>query len=131
MKEFISFVWQLPQNILGAIVWLFCSRKKPVKLDNTNYFTTTMPFGVSLGYFIIIGIQSLSIKDIKHEHGHQIQSKRLGFFYLPAIGLPSILGNIWDRLFHRKWSVADRIKWYYDLPWEKEADTLGNVDRFN
>lgn len=45
------------------------------------------------------------------------------------IGIPSFIGNIFDRLFHKKWSVEKRITWYYKQPWEKWADTLGGVKR--
>ena len=66
---------------------------------------------------------------IKHESGHAQQSKRLGIFYLIIIGLPSISGNIFSRLFHKKWEPKKRILWHYNLPWEKWADKLGGVRR--
>jgi hypothetical protein len=53
----------------------------------------------------------------------------LGWLYLPLVGLPSIIGNIWDRLFHKKWSSDRREKWYYSRYPENWADKLGGVIR--
>lgn len=129
MKNIILFIWQLPQNILGIIVVLF-TKAKPRKAESIKfYFTNYSYFGVSLGRFIILGSYYESV-DVKHESGHQKQSLYLGWLYLLVIGLPSFIGNIWDRLFHKTWSAYKRKKWYYSLPWEKSADKFGNVNRF-
>lgn len=126
MKNVLLFLWQLPQNILGLLVILFtCSRKN-------NYFWESkklLNFGVSLGNYIIFGYGPLKIS-IQHEQGHQKQSLYLGWLYLLVIGVPSFLGNIWDRIMHKNWMVYERRKWYYNQPWEKWADELGNVNRF-
>ena len=66
---------------------------------------------------------------IRHEQGHQKQSLYLGWLYLIIIGIPSFCGNIFDRLFHRKWDVSKRYDWYFSQPWEKWADELGGVNR--
>ena len=129
MKSFILFLWQLPQNILGLLVILFTGAKCTGTCwvvrnpDNTKYF------GVSLGNYIIFGNYPDKIS-CKHEQGHQKQSLYLGWLYLIIIGLPSFLGNIFDKLFHKTWSVQERIDWYYDQPWEKWADKLGKVKRY-
>lgn len=129
MKNIILFIWQLPQNILGIIIVLF-TKAKLRKVESIKfYFTNYAYFGVSLGRFIILGSYYENI-DIKHESGHQKQSLYLGWLYLLVIGLPSFIGNIWDRLFHRTWSVHKRKKWYYSSPWERWADKLGNVNRW-
>lgn len=129
MKNIILFIWQLPQNILGIIIVLFTKAKLRKAESIKFYFTNYAYFGVSLGRFIILGSYYESI-DIKHESGHQKQSLYLGWLYLLIIGLPSFIGNIWDRLFHRSWSTYKREKWYYSLPWEKSADKLGKVRRW-
>lgn len=131
MKSFLLFIWELPQNILGFIIVLF-TNAKPRKFRAESikfYFTSYAHFGVSLGRFIILGSYYESI-DIKHEFGHQKQSSYLGWFYLLVIGLPSLCGNIYDRIMHKNWNTFNRIKWYYSQPWEKWADKLGNVNRF-
>lgn len=97
-----------------------------------GYYQVTrynLAFGVSLGNYIVFGSTGLSTTSLKHEQGHQRQSLYLGPLYLLLIGLPSLLGNLYDRLFHRAWRPKDRIVWYYNQPWEKWADRLGGVER--
>lgn len=126
MKKILLYLWQLPQNLLGLAVILFSRAKKTAWYDDV-YFTK-MRFGVSLGNYIIVNILDTD-STIRHETGHRKQSQYLGWLYLLVIGLPSILGNIWDRLFHKHWDLYKRITWYYKQPWEAWADKLGNVNR--
>lgn len=133
MKKVLLFIWQIPQNILGLLVILFTGAFKTK--DGRYWVTSKGGFGVSLGSYIIFGDMNgryePTEKSIKHEQGHQKQSLYLSWLYLLIIGLPSITFNIADRLFHKNWKTQDRIKWYYNLPWEHWADELGNVNRFN
>ena len=122
--KIILYLWQLPQNLLGLIV-VAASRAK--KIDG-YYYTDRHSFGVSLGFYIVIGGE-IDDETIRHEQGHQKQSVILGPLYLLVIGAPSACGNLFDRLFHKRWSVARRIIWYYSLPWESWADKLGGVKR--
>lgn len=124
MKEFLLFMWQFPQNILGIIVALFSH----AELDFDGVWYTQANFGVSLGEFIVLYYKS-SNTAVKHEKGHQKQSLYLGWLYLIFIGIPSVCGNLYDRLFHKSWKPLDRIHWYYSLPWEAWADRLGGVVR--
>lgn len=126
MKKVLLWLWQLPQNILG---W-FISRNAGIKVydDITVHFKFLFRSGVSLGNYIILDNIYLNFEDlindtVKHEHGHQIQSMYLGPLYLIIIGLPSMLGNIYSRIFHK-----DSV-WYYKQPWEAWADKLGGVVR--
>lgn len=129
IKKIFLFLWQLPQNLLGLLIILSCRAKK-----KEGYWVVIkkLSFGVSLGTFIIFS-NSIYISDkrINHEKGHQKQSLYLGWLYLFVIGIPSILGNIYDRLFHKYWSFKSKSYWYYNLPWEKWADNLGGVNRNN
>lgn len=84
-------------------------------------------WGVSLGKYIICVRPSATT--IKHERGHRVQSRKLGVLYLFTVGIVSITRNIWDRLFHKKWSMYDRLSWYYGSWPENEADELGGVKR--
>lgn len=128
MLYLLMYIHQLPQNILGLLVILI-TRSKYNKLYGYYQSTHYKNFGVSLGNYIIFGNGNISENSNRHEHGHQIQSKYLGWLYLIIIGIPSLCGNLWNRFFHRKWSRDERIKWYYNLPWEKSADKLGGVSR--
>lgn len=135
MKKFILYLWQLPQNIIGLILVLVTrARKYPAGITTPNHYIIRNPenykyFGVSLGNYIVFGNEPTKCS-LLHEKGHQKQSLYLGWIYLLVIGIPSALGNIFDRLFHKDWSVAKREYWYYNLPWENWADKLGKVERY-
>lgn len=92
------------------------------------YYTNEMPTGISLGNYIIMNTDDKK-EGLHHEYGHHIQSLILGPIYLIIIGLPSLTGNIFDRLFHSKWELRKAVAWYYHQPWEYWADILGKVDR--
>lgn len=134
MLKFIFFLWQLPQNILGFIV---SKIEKAVKRTDfgITYYATSFPkplmkhCAVSLGDFIIADAFIANELNLKHENGHQKQSKMLGPFYLLFIGLPSAIGNCIDRVFHKNWETKKREVWYYKQPWEAWADKLGKVER--
>ena len=130
IKESILWIWQLPQNLLGLGLLLWYKHEKEYHRLNgrTFYYTTEMPSGISLGDYIIMNRQDKK-EGMKHEYGHSIDSRRLGPLYLLVIGLPSLLGNIYDRIFHKKWKPSDSVEWYYNQPWEKSADKNGGVDR--
>ena len=129
MKEVLLFIWQLPQNILGLLVILFTGARK----WNSFYWRSSRGrFGVSLGCFIVFGALSdkyIRWSSIKHERGHQKQSLYLGPLYLLLVGLPSVCLNLWDKLFHKKWSDDRREEWYYSRYPENWADRLGGVNR--
>ena len=124
MKRIMLYLWQLPQNLVGWFVFNMLEAKsspidKGVFLHHKSFFSS-----VSLGKFIILNEYQYNGKTLRHEYGHQKQSQYLGWFYLPVIGLPSVIGNLIFRIeFIRK-----RFN-YYHQPWEKWADKLGDVDR--
>lgn len=129
MKNFLLYLWQLPQNLLGLCVIKFTKAiKKSHKTGIVYWCTNKYRFGVSLGNYIIIGGYA-SDNTVKHEHGHQYQSLYLGWLYLLIVGLPSIVRNIWDRIAHRKWSYIKRNNWYYKGFPENWADKIGVVKR--
>ena len=124
MKRIMFYLWQLPQNLVGWFVFNMLEAKsspidKGVFLHHKSFFSS-----VSLGKYIILNEYQYNGKTLRHEYGHQKQSQYLGWFYLPVIGLPSVIGNLIFRIeFIRK-----RFN-YYHQPWEKWADKLGDVDR--
>lgn len=139
MKRILLYIWQLPQNLVGLFLLGFykiigkVSKWTPIADGVNIYLSKHMPSGISLGNYIIFKDRSPyyypDILSIQHEYGHHKQSLYLGPLYLLVIGLPSLLGNIWDRLFHKKWDWKKSYKWYYNQPWEKWADKLGGVKR--
>ena len=133
MKEVLLYLHQLPQNLLGLLVILFTRAKYndiSYKKDENFWISKHFSFGVSLGNYIIFGNRPVSWVSLKHEQGHRIQSRRLGWLYLIVIGIPSAARNLWDRIAHSEWDYADRIKWYYSSFPEKQADELGGVNRW-
>ena len=116
------YLWQLPQNILGFIIRQF------YRLDTTKEYRGKtirickgFPGGISLGNTIIVDKYPNTKgtwDDVRHEYGHTIQSKYLGWFYLFVIGIPSAL---WS-LIHKP-SMGS----YYVFYTEKWADKLGEV----
>lgn len=154
IKQILLFIWQLPQNIIGVILFLILRKwitkgdiyyflkqnNKEDSIDHYKYIgddyktkkylvVNIKNFSISLGNFVFL--DKFNLFTVLHEYGHQKQSKKLGFLYLIFIGLPSITCNIYDRIFHRKWSGKKRIKWYYNLPWEKNANKLSNLEYSN
>ena len=122
MKKFLSFIWQLPQNLLGiaAVLLLDACRQTFCSAPPVWTHYKTLFSSVSLGDYIIVNGYSVTDRTILHERGHQRQSRILGWLYLPLIGLSSLCGNILHRF----------VKFdYYKQPWEKSADKLGGVKR--
>lgn len=119
MKKILLYIWQLPQNLLGLLFLLFIKGEEKHKLgDITFYYSKTFPGGISLGQYIILG--SKWSDDVKHEFGHCIQSKMLGWFYLPVVGLSSIM---------HAWLCKCTDHDYTDFWCERWADKLGHVKR--
>ena len=126
---FIRFIWELPQNILGVIVWLFLIRQiTKTEFMHRRYFFHIPNFGISLGRFIFWSgsnnaIILINSNNKAHEFGHSIQSMYFGPLYLVFIGLPSIArviyGSIYFKIHKRKWQN------YYEGYPENWADKLG------
>jgi hypothetical protein len=125
----IKFIWELPQNILGIIVWLLLKNKVSIFEKNHNRFFFHVPnFGVSLGSFIFWSNSDSAIIEIKqnnkeHEYGHSIQSMIFGPLYLILVGVPSILRVLYGSIFY----LIHKEKWknYYSSYPENWADNLG------
>lgn len=129
MRSIILWIWQLPQNAAGFI--LSRNSDKAV-VDFKTYSGAKIKFywkqnffnsGVSLGDYIILDRSNVNRLTVSHEYGHQRQSRILGWLYLPLIGLPSLIGNLYSRATHKS------SKWYYRQPWEHWADKLAGIDK--
>ena len=130
----LAEIWQLPQHIIAYVIMLV-NRKSLKPMTNNDgilYYLVDNLFncGVSLGNYIFLDSDGYyDYKTVKHEHGHQIQSLILGPLYLIVIGLPSIIGNIVDRIKRMYFRKNYNPKDYYKQPWEAWADKLGKVIR--
>ena len=135
IKNILLYIWQLPQNIIGGLVLLFC--KLCYGINECIYYDWTLGIenkykyyvckkfsgGISLGNHIIVS--SDYWLTVKHEIGHQKQSSYLGPLYLFVIGIPSI---IWAGLYGTKLFPYTKNE-YYKFYTEKWADELSNIIR--
>jgi hypothetical protein len=111
-------LWQLPQNLLGLLLVKIYKAKQ----ENEYYKSNIMKGSISLGKYIIIGKNSNKYT-LKHEIGHQKQSKILGPLYLLLVGIPSIIRSIiWNKF------KLPYKKYYMGYP-EKWADKLAGIER--
>lgn len=134
IKNFIRATWELPQNAIGALVKKISRAEFYTTYQDANVYCWERYDGLSLGKYIFIphhykytppdNMHDSILRFIKHEYGHTIQSKYLGWFYLPIIALPSL---IWAGCF--EWYRTKTGTSYYDFYTESSADRLGGVDR--
>ena len=121
--------WQLPQSVIGTIVQYVYMHLNgdniqvgiPLMKKHPNYLiavvlSSRMQGGISLGDTITLP-RSYSYTTLVHEKGHCLQSMLLGWFYLPIIGLPSILWASWHTLTKSK-------RDYYSFFTERWANKL-------
>lgn len=144
LRRIFLWIWQFPQNLVGVTMFLifraicrdstemmvFEHRRNPVDPGAKVLVCPAFPSGIALGNYILL--KRYDSASLHHEDGHRMQSLYLGPLYLMVIGLPSILGNVYDRIFHTQkqgWSDERSCRWYYNQPWEKWADRLGGVKR--
>lgn len=121
LNNILLWLWQAPQNFIG---WFIATLGNlPKRTYNNDIYYIWNFNSVSLGDYRLLHIKSTETT-YKHEMGHSIQSKYLGWLYLIVIGLPSVIGNLIWRI--PKWSTNHD---YYKQPWEAWADKLGGVKR--
>ena len=142
---FSRFTWELPQTLVG---WLFSLARALVgrveRVDVLGGITfvsgraRSFGGGVSLGSFVDLWLwhtltgrnESYVLCDqlCMHEFGHTADSQRFGWFYLPIIGLSSLLsamgkGNhnvFWTEI--RANSHAKRyFGKYYSMAWNENG----------
>jgi hypothetical protein len=136
VKYFVSIlflIWEVPQNILGALLLLFVYAFHRPKIEVHNLrLLIQCNLGISLGSFVFWVkypdniVSKLSDANKFHEYGHSIQSKIFGPIYLIIIGVPSVIRAIYACLFY----CLKRESWnnyYLGFP-ENWADRLGGVD---
>ena len=95
------FTYELPQTLLGYILTKIYSKELlEVKEYNSArvHIYNRYPGGISLGRYILVQDTSwfpeYQKRTIKHEYGHCVQSKYLGWLYLPVVGICSGLNAL-------------------------------------
>lgn len=132
IKNFLMYIWQLPQNVVGLIVKKICKATPYATYHGANIYSWKRRDGISLGNYIFVPFKDEDLLEfrvqqyIKHEYGHTIQSKYLGWFYLIVIGLPSLVWAGCFKKYREKTGVS-----YYDFYTESSADSLGGVYKEN
>ncbi len=126
MKKFfyyaLQWTWGLPQNLLGLALWLCCKGQRQSSFHCAAVKRWQLGGSAGLGMFLFLG-QSAPNRVLVHEYGHSIQSLILGPFFLPVIGLPSLL---WAGLPMARRYRQRRGKSYYRFYPERWANYLGN-----
>lgn len=125
ITNMLHFLWGLPQNLIGLIMYIFLAPKNKHKRYKGAY-VCEMPNrwgSVSLGMFIFV-TNIDNDTTIKHEFGHYITGLYVGPLYLFVIGIPSFLWAAFGGAYRRKHKIS-----YYSFFTEKLADKLGGVER--
>lgn len=116
-------VWEFPQNLIGYIVLKVTKAKRRRAYNGAVVYVWHRSDGISLGKYIFV--PSFADENyIKHEYGHTVQSRYLGWLYLFVIGIPSIVWAGCFKSYRKKHNVS-----YYSFYTEKWADKLGGVER--
>lgn len=124
MKRILSYLWELPQNLIGLGLSFIYKYDELIPYENKQIrYCKKFPGGISLGNYVFVGTKKKDI--IKHEYGHTIQSKLLGPLYLFIVGIPSI---VWASICGTK-LIPYTKNGYYKFYTEKWADKLGQVER--
>lgn len=125
---FVQWTWGLPVNLVGGIIFLFCTKIKHRRWQRFGYARIVyLPWnsgGLSLGLFIFMKDnhkrQKWTYNTRIHEYGHTWQCLLLGPLYYLVIAIPSA---IWCNCFEgyrQKNNVS-----YYKLYCEKWANVWG------
>ena len=122
MKDIITWVWCLPQNIVGYIVKV-CTKAKRVG----DHYEFNVKYGsVSLGnYIFLCPSHRNSEETLRHEQGHQKQSLYLGWLYLFVIGIPSLIWAGCFKTYRKKHNIS-----YYSFYTEAWADKIAGINRY-
>ena len=121
MKKLLLYLWCLPQNLVGLIVKYITKAER----KGSHYRFSVKCGSVSLGEYIFLCPDHWrNYTVLKHEHGHRVQSRMLGWLYLPFIALPSIIWAGCFEWYRQKYNVS--YYWFYTEKW---ADKLAGIDR--
>jgi hypothetical protein len=123
MKRVLLYLWQLPQNIAGVLLTAILAGRFNEFEGITFFYSPNISGGISLGEYIIVGRYDRDL--LRHEYGHCIQSRILGWFYLPVVGIPSL---VWAFLYGS--FINPTPNGYYRFYTERWADELGGVKRW-
>lgn len=120
--KLIKILWQLPQTLLGAILWVILRPDTAKWVQGKKiYYSEHIKGSVSLGEFIFCEFSAYidpTEATERHELGHYKQSLILGWFYLFIVGLPSLL--------HACIHKGDNYRHFYTEQWADELAQENN-----
>lgn len=126
MANFLLNIWQMPQLLLAKC--LVKNSKPSHSVDGVGIYYTSKIEGLSCGDVILY---NKSVPEgtwlIKHEFGHIIQSRILGWLYLPVIFLPSYLWYSYVSKKEKKKGIEWSYKVYYKFYTESWANRLVGI----
>lgn len=113
LKRIAATIWGLPQNVIGAVLCLFLRLlgRRVVVFNGRLLTLWRLRNGLSLGNFIFVSQWGSDFAKW-HECGHSVQSDILGVFYLPVIGLPSLIWCIMFPTYKQKHPDASYYQFY-------------------
>ena len=120
----VQFTWGLPQTLCGLFVFL-ASEGKTDSYRCAVCKAWSHGSGLSLGLFLFVP-EGASGRITAHEYGHSLQSLILGPFYLPVIGLPSLIWCVNKQAIRYR---KEKKKDYFSFYTEKTADALGKAKK--
>ena len=133
----LHWTWELPQTLLGfGLFWVQRLRGRVYRVERTldrRCLVETTGLGISLGRYVYWSRRDafgnpFDVRLIRaHELGHTVQSRRLGWLYLPTVGIAS--GS--RALFAMAYFKRHRRRWahYFDAWPESWADRHGGIFR--
>ena len=119
----MQWLWQLPQNIVGFIIKRIYKAEHRLTYKTIKVYVWNRNDGASLGNYIFIPLCA-DLEYVKHEYGHTVQSRKLGWLYLLVIMTPSMIWNACFEKYRERTGVD-----YYSFWTERWADKLGEVTR--
>ena len=127
MSKFLKSIWEFPQKIGAQIVIRISKAVVYTQYEDATVYSWKFKNGLSLSNSIFVPFKQdrdpssdYVQQYIKHEYGHSIQSKYLGWFYLLIIGIPSMIWNACCKAYRKKNGVS-----YYSFYTERWANILG------
>lgn len=125
ITSILLLIWELPQILLAR---LFTSKHDELvhTVDGVQIYLTTKIEGLSLGDRIFVNPYTYEgTWLVKHEFGHVIQSRILGWLYIPLIVIPSYLWYLHTRIYKNSDIPESQLVFnYYQFYTERWANWL-------
>lgn len=122
----LRWIWEFPQCLLGWLLTKIYAVEYKETYKDAKVFSGDFPGGISLGQYILMSDYDYRHKKLKvkeHESGHCVQSKILGWLYLPIVG---ILSGLWAGFIHQYFYPHKSYYWFIT---ERGADYHAGIKR--